>query len=195
MENLLSISLYFWCQTTTKTGFKQTVTFGDVPVSFHANLHFCGIPLFTLQSRGVFMWTAIVTWENNHCSLKAANCPNVCKELFCLAVKVQLRQQLRKPRLQTIHFETTAKCQSKSVNQSQKAPVKSNTLHLCCRGIFLSIKTYNKQHSGCLSDRQKEVCCSMSLTKNKNHSVIWNWALAKCCGRPYFYIKIPGLHV
>lgn len=61
--------------------------------------------------------------------------PECMRGAFCLAVKLQMRQLLRKPRLQTNHLATTTKCPSRSANQSQKALVKSNVLHLCCKGI------------------------------------------------------------
>lgn len=123
----------FWRQTSTITGFKQKVKFGDVKcrttysMSFHTNLHSCGIALFILQSRSAFMWTAVKSqpirfqWGNNGYSLRATNC---MRGAFWLAINVQMQLIFQTI---IIHLETTTKCQNKSANKILKALVKRYT--------------------------------------------------------------------
>lgn len=145
-------------------------------MSFHTNLHSCGITLFILQSRSAFMWTAVKSqpigfqWENNGYSLRATN---RMQGAFWLAIKVQMQLIFQTI---NIHLETTTKCQSKVQIKSKSSCQK--ILHLCYKAIFPSIWTYNKQHLWCLSDRQNKTHHSSSLTVNENQPINWNWALA-----------------
>lgn len=93
-------------------------------MSFHTNLHSCGIALFILQSRSEFMWTAVKSqpkrfqWGNNGYNLRATNC---MRGAFWLAIKVQMQIIFQTI---NIHLETTTKFQSKSANKILKALVK-----------------------------------------------------------------------
>lgn len=117
----------FCRQTSMITGYKKSnleMSNAKPHMSFHTNLHSCGIALFILQSRSAFMWTAVKSqpirfqWGKNGYSLRAANC---MRGAFWFAIKVQMQLIFQTI---NIHLETTTKCQSKRANIILKALVK-----------------------------------------------------------------------
>lgn len=164
-------------------------------MSFHTNLHSCGIALFILQSRSAFMWTAVKSqpirfqWGNNGYTLRATNC---MRRAFWLAIKVQVQFIFQTI---NIHLERTTKCQNKSANEILKSLVK--------RYYTFSVKPYFPPYEPIISS-----ICDVWVTDKTKLTTVQVWLKMKTSPLSetelwlntagsliIFFFKIAGLYV